>query len=449
MRPSILDEIGPQDLNHGSTNETKKRSHYILITWWLSNDCETSRKEIIEDINNYSISFEDSCAEFLETSKGTLSVIYLPVECIFDIDKNNLTDDSHSLLCFHILLICLLYKSVSHLTVSLINKNDNYTIFHQERIYKEDFNKKRCRDLFDKINEFIKKNECVDFKSIYCEIEQCRNKYFEDKRIKDIKFLAIDNKSSSKDIPQIARDLMIKIIKAGRTQFLTQYDCLLPYHEEDPLPIHIYLKNPKDMKDYDYFWKDIEDKEKYKPQGKILGYYIRKEDEIDYPHIVLCPENIEECSGEIYVENLYALVLVHEMSHAILDRYYEHWLYKPIYKDWNIEEVDYWPYSLYSKAMEESLANMMALMWIKSYNDPRLLAQSRLYIKQQQPAIYQFGEYQYQANVDWKKWRNSTKDMISLEKWFKTFFKDGSIIDPFQNDIVLSVFNDVFMSKEE
>ena len=206
------------------------------------------------------------------------------------------------------------------------------------------------------------------------------------------------------------------------------------------------------MPEYNDLWKEIkdDDKDKYIPQGKVLGYYTREDNGIKDPHIVLCPENIEESSGPISVDNLYALVLVHEMSHAILDKYYEYKLYNSIYENWNIEEIKVWqklPNSLYSKAMEESLANMMALMWIMSYNNLPLFDQSIKFISNQQPAIYQFGISQYLANVDWKKWRNSPKNMKSLEEWFRTFFKDGNII--IQNDTVLPAFNAVFTAKEE
>ena len=90
---------------------------------------------------------------------------------------------------------------------------------------------------------------------------------------------------------------------------------------------------------------------------------------------------------------------------------------------------------------------MMALMWIMSYNNLPLFDQSLKFISNQQPAIYQFGISQYLANVDWKKWRNSPKNMKSLEEWFRTFFKDGNII--IQNDTVLPAFNAVFTAKEE
>lgn len=444
MKPSILDDVESQELDLSKIKKNKiKSTLHLLMTFWSSNEsskieeyCDyyfqsKVRDNVIYSYNSYPSNF------------GTLSVIDISVDYL------NLKEGPASWRDLSNFLIFFSNLSITPLTITLLKKEkEKYYIYYQKLINKEEINKDRCKALMNTLRTF-KEEKGDDFYSICDDIQRYREAYA-NKYIKGKEFLTITNLSSSKDIPQEARDVMTKIIKAGRSQFLTQYDYLLPYHEEDPLPIHIYLKKSEDMPDYKKIW-EIEDKnkdiDKYIPQGKVLGYYKRKDNEIDAPHIVLCPESIEECSGEISVENLYALVLVHEMSHAILDRYYEHWLYKPIYEDWNIEEVEceqYLPKSLYSRAMEESLANMMALMWIKSYKNHTLLDQSLHFIRNQQPAIYQFGEYQFKANVDWKKWRNSTKDMISLKKWFKTFFKDGSIIGTVQH-----AFNAVFETQKE
>jgi hypothetical protein len=464
MKPDFIDNIDfPPDSDPDPIGPYQS-THHLLLTFWFSDDCDVLRKTINEEFDDCFNYYEDSFTNFITTDRGNLSIFDIPVDCLFDIDDdNNLSDDHASLVCFFRLLRFFSHKSITPINISLIlkkntdkndkyDKNSNYCIFHQERIYKNEINIIRCRALFDKINEFIKENEWIYFESICSEIEYRREDYVKEKVInKD--FLTIENLSSSKDIPQKSKEVMENIIKTGRSQFLTEFDCLLPYHEEDPLPIHIYLKKPEDMPEYNDLWKEIkdDDKDKYIPQGKVLGYYTRKEKGIEEsPLIVLCPENIEKSSGPISVDNLYALVLVHELSHAILDRYYEYKLYNSIYENWNIEEIKVgqcWPYSLYSKAMEESLANMMALMWIMSYNNLPLFDQSLKFISNQQPAIYQFGISQYLANVDWKKWRNSPKNMKSLEEWFRTFFKDGNII--IQNDTVLPAFNAVFTAKEE
>ena len=465
MKPEIIDNVNWDEFVDEKSSseiiaeEPYKFIHHFLMTFWSTNDCDVLKNKVYSIIESCHILFEDDFAKFIKTDKGTLSVIDIPVNWLFEIDKNVLSYNHASLIVFYKLLYKLSHTAVSPLNISYIikkkkNKNDvceNYLILYQERIYKENINEDKCHILFDKLNSFIKEHEWISFISICDEIKRCYGEY-ENKYIEGKEFLTITNLSSSKDIPQTAKDLMTELIKAGRAQFLTQYDCLLPYHEEDPLPIHIYLKKPEDMPEYNDLWKEIkdDDKDKYIPQGKVLGYYTREDNGIKDPHIVLCPENIEESSGPISVDNLYALVLVHEMSHAILDKYYEYKLYNSIYENWNIEEIKVWqklPNSLYSKAMEESLANMMALMWIMSYNNLPLFDQSIKFISNQQPAIYQFGISQYLANVDWKKWRNSPKNMKSLEEWFRTFFKDGNII--IQNDTVLPAFNAVFTAKEE
>lgn len=449
MKPDFIDGVfdKPEHFTTQLPDEPYKDNHHILITFWSSNELKKIKEKCDYYIMSY-VSHEVGCSKvFVSSDYGTLSVIDICVDCLY------LKKGSGSLRLFFNLLPSLSRLSISPLTITLIKyENEKYDIYYQDRINKEDINKDRCRALFDKINEFANENELIYFESICGEIKNCREYYDKDNVINK-EFLTITNLSSSKDITQKSKEVMEEIIKAGRTQFLTEYDCLLPYHEKDPLPIPIYLKKPEDMPEYNDLWKEIkdDDKDKYIPQGKVLGYYTRKEKGIEEsPLIVLCPENIEKSSGPISVDNLYALVLVHELSHAILDRYYEYKLYNSIYENWNIEEIKVgqcWPYSLYSKAMEESLANMMALMWIMSYNNLPLFDQSLKFISNQQPAIYQFGISQYLANVDWKKWRNSPKNMKSLEEWFRTFFKDGNII--IQNDTVLPAFNAVFTAKEE
>ena len=405
MKPDIIDEnlesinADPDDKSSSEIVSDESWIHHLLINFWSSKDSD-DLKEDITNIKDWCGYFVDSITKVIDTDKGTLAIIDIPVDCLFEIDDNNNLAYRPLLTILKKVLALISRISFTPIVVSFIKKDnmDKYCIFHQERIYKEEISDDKCHIFFDKINEFIKENEWNSFPSICDEIKRHREKYVKEK-VTDKEYFTIKNLSSSKDIPQTAKDLMANIIKTGRSLFLTQYDCLLPYHEEDPLPIPIFLKSPEDMPNYKDIWSDVKDKDKdkYIPQGKVLGYYTRKENEINYPHIVLCPENIEECSGEISVDNLYSLVLVHEMSHAILDRYYEYSLYHKIYNDWNIEKVEYWPNSLYSKAMEESLANMMALIWIKNYDDLALFDQCLKFISNQQPAIYQFGIYQYLA----------------------------------------------------
>lgn len=449
MKPDFIENIEKDDVIDKGIDVSYESTHHLLMTFWSSYD-HNAFNNIVDKIREKYRCFDDSFAKFIETDKGNLSIIDIPVNWL-EIDYNR--KSSHSIKIskdFLALLKKILYKYSPIIIVSFINKkkidkNDVYCIFHQESIYKEEYSNDRCLALFDNIKEFAKENEWISFSSICDKMASHREDYV-NKNVTNKEFFTIANLSSSKDIPQTAKDLMAYIIKAGHPLFLTQYDNLLPYHEEDPLPIPIFLKSPENMPDYNHIWSDVKDKDKdkYIPQGKVLGYYTRKDNKnkIDYPHIVLCPENIEECSGDISVDDLYALVLVHEMSHAILDKYYEYSLYHEIYEDWNIEKVEYWPNSLYSKAMEESLANMMALMWLKSFDDSKF-KQAKIFIENKQTAIYKFGIHQYEAGVDWKKWRESNKQSSQkLENWFNQCFANGKIKEPivYTKDIYDRVF---------
>lgn len=102
---------------------------------------------------------------------------------------------------------------------------------------------------------------------------------------------------------------------------------------------------------------------------------------------------------------------------------------KGFYRRRNID-VKNLPNSLSAKAMEESLANMIVLKWLKSFDDCKF-EQAKIFIENKQPAIYQFGIHQYEAGVDWKKWRESDKQCSQkLEDWFNKCFANGEIKKP-------------------
>lgn len=186
---------------------------------------------------------------------------------------------------------------------------------------------------------------------------------------------------------------------------------LTPSLEEKFIPI--FLK--EEMPTFEKRWEGIEVSEEYRiyePKGTILGYYSKDDVELcDGPHIVLSPKTIEQCSkkatNKISFEVLFAKVLLHEFAHVLMDN-------EQLNKD------------LFSKAMEESLANMIALHVFSKYdisNYDKVLS----FIVNDQPTIYQFGAYQFKINADWKKWKESNKNMPTLKTWFDKCFKEGKI----------------------
>ncbi len=178
--------------------------------------------------------------------------------------------------------------------------------------------------------------------------------------------------------------------------------------DRDLCPLPIITKDG--FVSYNESWKDIEceneELEKYIPKGNILGYYTHwNEKECEGPHICLYTEAIEEeaNSAQIDIKLLYAIVIIHELAHAMMDN--------------NLDDSTL-PKTLYAKAMEESLANCIVLKLFHDF-DLDNYEKVREWISKRQPIIYRFGINQYDADVDWTKWRNSNKDKMSaLIGWF-------------------------------
>ena len=76
--------------------------------------------------------------------------------------------------------------------------------------------------------------------------------------------------------------------------------------------------------------------------------------------------------------------------------------------------------SLFSRAMEESLANMITLQWFEKF-DHSNYKKVKSFIETQ-PEIYKFGINQFEAGVDWTKWRDSKKMHKLLKEWFDKCF---------------------------
>ena len=216
---------------------------------------------------------------------------------------------------------------------------------------------------------------------------------------------------------------------------------LLAYSGKKPdLPILLKKKLPE----YSSFWKEIDDERRnqYIPHGEVLGYYSRDEHPLCMgPHIVLCPENIRQIAQAYHIpfKILMAKVLVHEIAHALMDRYQ--------IIDGN--EIQYTnpkenlSNTVEAKAMEESMANAITLFVFRKYanEDYKYV---RHYIDNMQSAIYKFGLWQEQIYADWNKWRDSSKQNTKeLKEWFNKCFDNGDIIIT-KEDYKQKLFNNVF-----
>ena len=216
---------------------------------------------------------------------------------------------------------------------------------------------------------------------------------------------------------------------------------LLAYSGKKPdLPILLKKKLPE----YSSFWKEIDDERRnqYIPHGEVLGYYSRDEHPLCMgPHIVLCPENIRQIAQAYHIpfKILMAKVLVHEIAHALMDRY-------RIIDGYGIQYTnpkENWSNTVEAKAMEESMANAITLFVFRKYanEDYKYV---RHYIDNMQSAIYKFGLWQEQIYADWNKWRNSSKQNTKeLKEWFNKCFDNGDIIIT-KEDYKQKLFNNVF-----
>jgi len=221
---------------------------------------------------------------------------------------------------------------------------------------------------------------------------------------------------------------------------------MLPCSGRKP-DIPIILK--KGVPDYETLWKGIDTKWKtmYVPKGSVLGYYTRddKKSICNGPHIVLCPENIKSSSESYNIpfKVLITKTLVHEIGHALMDKYRiadsKGTFFMNIKKNWSD--------TLEAKAMEESLANAITLNAFRQHA-PNDYKRVHHFIDEMQSSIYKFGLWQERINADWTKWRNhSKKNTKKLQKWFNKCFNAGHIVI-LQEDYTQELFNKVF-SKDQ
>lgn len=249
---------------------------------------------------------------------------------------------------------------------------------------------------------------------------------------------------SGKSIDGEVLDYLSEEIQKSNLFFDLPYSVLsntfhLYHHPKNSFPLPVLLKSSQDMEKAEYWkgidWKDdyqdyLNDFRKYK-KYIVLGYYTRdNEDGCEGPHIVLCPENIEDAASDSNLKDkkelLYLIVLIHELAHAMMDK--------------NNVTLN----TLFSNAMEESLANMIALQWFDVF-DEQNKDNVKDFINDNQPKIYKFGINQFEATVDWRRWRDCNKNMRDkLEYWFNKCFEGGEIRN-IESSAVKTEYDNVFL----
>lgn len=168
--------------------------------------------------------------------------------------------------------------------------------------------------------------------------------------------------------------------------------------------------------------------------------------------IWLCPKRIKEYADNdcdnIDWKNLFIIVYLHELAHAALD--------PSICVNEEDDKKDTKKYSIYfdgttqnlsesasAFAMEESLANMIMLKYLEWYAEVEpdyydLFKSAKVFVSKQINE-YKLGLKQFDADVDWTKWRdyksNPNKPCEKLEEWFNNCFNKGKYTKEMFNEV--------------
>ena len=159
----------------------------------------------------------------------------------------------------------------------------------------------------------------------------------------------------------------------------------------------------------------------------------------------------ENFKTRIEQEDLFIIVYLHELAHAMLDSKCEievkqdtKKMYNLKYESSNNEDKNR-KFSNASLAMEESLANMIMLKYIRNTDSD--LFEKAMYFVRQQCGIYSFGYYQFCVDADWTKWRdykiNHPESDDYLKGWYDRCFFNKDINISLE-DYSKEMFNNAF-----
>lgn len=421
MRPSILDEIEPQELNHGSTNETRKS-----ISQKLAEQSPTVEKrhesfplnsienKILGEYNmqfpkrfeelwvinpiyelaDYPSRFKDSrrikgkdIKPFLIKKNGVL-VPGVPYDWLYDAFMGNPQKNLEPLFT---LLKFTNYSGDQDFDYLLVDKIISYGDIH--------------------LNDFW----------------LCR--HFDNGIILRI-FV-------NKDLP-----LWLSFLKSQIPTELVSEDIM---EKNAPSIIKGLVKrNPNDEKIIENLSEVME----------TLGCYY-SEKNMSKTKILICPNRIRKVAKDLDIDPdiLFCIVYVHELAHAAMDQSIDAEEFIINDKEdkyfgdhkYCIKKADnkYTPNDA-SFFMEESLANLIMLKYFKCYSEivtvETLFETARRFVSQQAP-MYKFGLRQFEINADWTKWREykskKKEDEVKLEEWYKKYAED-------ENLYTLEDFNSLF-----
>ena len=454
--PDPFDELCneyAEDLQTNNMCEVNGEETLLVVSFCLNLTLNQTFKELKKKIEyiGRSLAFMNMSSLYLSCDGNIINEDDVEKEIIH---KNRATivcigysegiiDESHR--CFCKLLYTIINKFGCG-ECSVITKTDetlDVCVYREEELSREEWNQMKApfeeylEELKDKkqsnkLQEIDIKNEILQFRTVYrCEGLMMRNVdsdvEIDDECLEYVNLLIDVWLSPDYSMP-LSEDNLFRLLACSG--------------KKPDLPILLKRTLPQ----YSSFWKEIDDERRnqYIPHGDVLGYYSRDEHPLcTGPHIVLCPENIRQIAQAYHIpfKILMAKVLVHEIAHALMDRY------RIIDGDGiqytNPEEN--WPNTVEAKAMEESTANAITLFVFRKYanEDYKYV---RHYIDNMQSAIYKFGLWQEQIYADWNKWRDSSKQNTNeLKEWFNNCFDNGDIIIP-KEDYRQKLFNNVFIN---
>lgn len=168
-----------------------------------------------------------------------------------------------------------------------------------------------------------------------------------------------------------------------------------------------------------------------------LGQYSGGEIKICHDRLQIVVEEKKDMG--LSLENLFVIVYLHELAHAMLDSSYH--IINDNYKYVREQEPDYCGmdkediFDVESLTMEESLANMIMLKYLKVYSEKYtdyedLFVKAKMFVEKQ-TSEYSFGLKQLEADVDWGKWRkyktNNKESDTKLKEWYTMCFELSDI----------------------
>lgn len=140
-------------------------------------------------------------------------------------------------------------------------------------------------------------------------------------------------------------------------------------------------------------------------------------EELAKPKIYMCLERIKRVADEmsIKVEELFAIVYIHELAHAAMDPTNDVHEDESYSYDLIKNSIKPFKYDANSEYMEESLANMIMLKYIEwnseATEDQSLFDVAMTFVKQQ-ASMYSFGIAQLKLDTDWTKWRDYKREHV-------------------------------------